>query len=135
MSERRPDWDIDKARGEEAEQLIRRYRTAMATGTAEVKRDDRAAETGRVYVEYECQTANGWMPSGIQTTKAAQWFWLLYDMRVIVGMPVWLLRNIAQKSGRPAECKVGSHPTRGLTVPVDKLLTEARLAVPKDTSA
>jgi hypothetical protein len=128
---RKPDWDIDRARGEEAEQLVRRMRTALAVGSCEVKRDDRAAQTGRVYIEQECFTANGWKPSGLAETKAVNWVFVLYDMRVIVWMPVWLLRNIA-KVGKVAECRVGSHPTRGVVIPVDRLLTEARLAVPFD---
>ena len=126
---RRPDWDIDRARGEEAEQLVRQMRTALAVGSCEVKRDDKAARTGNVYVERECLTARGWMPSGIQSTKATNWVFVLYDMRVIVWMPVWLLRNIAA-AGRPAECRVGSHPTRGVVIPVDRLLSQARMAVP-----
>lgn len=132
MSERRPDWDIDKARGEEAEALIRRYRTALANGSCEVKCDDQAARTGNVYVEYECQTAVGWRPSGIATTKAANYVFVLYDMRVVVWMPVWLLKNIARDPTlkRITGGSLGSHPTRGVLVPVDTLLSKARSAVP-----
>lgn len=136
MTERRPDWDIDKARGEEAEALIRKYRTSMLTSSAEVKCDDQAAKTGNVYVEYQCKTTVGWKPSGIATTKAAMWFWVLYDMRVIVGMPVWLLRNITRETWadetRRKPCMSGSHPTRGVLLRVDELLSKARLAVPLD---
>lgn len=130
MSDYFPDWDLDKARGEEAEQLIRRMRTTLATGEAEIKRDDQAAKTGNVYVEYACKTATGWKASGIATTKAASWWWVLYDMRVIVAMPVWLLKNIAREHGRKTECTQGSHPTKGVLLPVDTLLSAARIAVP-----
>lgn len=126
---RRPEWDIDKARGEEAEALVRRYRTMLASGSCEVKCDDQAARTGNVYVEYECQTNDGWRRSGIATTKAAMWFFVLCDMRVVVGLPVWLLKNIARQSGSKRECVRGSHPTRGVVLPVDALLSEARAAV------
>lgn len=129
-----PRWDIDRARGEEAEQLVRRMRTALAVGSAEVKRDDRAAATGNVFLEYECRTQAGWSRSGIATTEAVNWVWVLYDMRVIVWMPVWLQRNIGRAlwadPGQRAECQRGSHPTRGVLIPTDALLSAARIAVP-----
>lgn len=128
---RQPDWDIDRARGEEAEQLVRQMRSSLALGSCEVKRDDKAAQTGNVFIEQECFTAAGWKPSGLSETKATNWVFVLFDMRVIVWMPVWLLRNIAA-TGTPCECKTGSHPTKGVRVPVDRLLTHARLAVPMD---
>jgi hypothetical protein len=32
----------------------------------------------------------------------------------------------------PKECRVGSHPTRGVVIPVDRLLSAARIAVPME---
>lgn len=126
---RQPDWDLDKARGEEAEQRVRDFLgSSIANGSCEVKRDDRAEQTGNVYVEQSCQTVQGWMPSGINTTKATDWAWVLYRMRVVVWLPVWLLRNTAEKVGKPSQCTVGTHPTRGVLIPVDRLLSEARVA-------
>lgn len=126
---RRPEWDIDRARGEEAEQLVRQMRSALAVGSCEVKRDDQAAKTGNVYVEYACLTSQGWQPSGLSVTKAANFVFVLFDMRVIVWLPVWLLKNIARDC-KKAEQPHGSHPTRGVLVPVDSLLSKARQAVP-----
>lgn len=128
---RRPEWDIDKARGEEAEALVRRLRTALANGSCEVKCDDEAGRTGNFFLEYECQTATGWRPSGIQETKATNWVIVFYDMRVMVWMPVWLLRNIARRPGlkRANGGLSGSHPTHGILVPVDDLLSQARMGV------
>lgn len=123
---RQPDWDVDKARGEEAEALWRKTRTAMATGCAEVKRDDRAAKTGNFYIEHACRTAEGWEPSGIETTKATTWVFVSWP--ILVAVPVSILRHLhrdAQRKKALVECSNGSHPTKGVVIPVDKLLTRA----------
>jgi hypothetical protein len=138
---RQPDWDIDRVTGENAEALVRTLRTTLLTPECEVKCDDQAAKTGNVYVEYECLGPNGWYPSGIADTKATTWAWVLFEMRVVFWMPVWLLKNIARPALDPktlfplpngvrkGECKNGSHPTRGVLIPLDCLLSESRAAV------
>lgn len=123
---RQPDWDVDKARGEEAETLWRNTRTAMATGTAEVKRDDRAFDTGNFYIEHSCRTAQGWKPSGIKTTKAHTWVFVCWP--ILIALPVWILRQLhadAERKQDIKECSNGSHPTKGAVVPVDLLLKRA----------
>jgi hypothetical protein len=124
---RQPDWDIDRERGETAEALVRRLRTTLLTAECEVKCDDRAAQTGNVYVETACKTANGWQPSGLNVTKASTWVWVLFDMRVVIWMPVWLLKDLARTAPESA-CLVGSHPTRGRLLSLDRLLSESRAA-------
>lgn len=128
---RKPKWDIDKARGEKAEALVMRMRSAIASGTLEVKCDDRAGDTGNVYVERQCLTAEGWKPSGIDDpgSRAAGWVWVLLDMRVIFWMPKWLMRNLADEYGKPSACPYGTHPTRGVLVPLDCLMSGARAAL------
>lgn len=122
MSRRQPDWDLDRLRGEEAEQMVKATRCALLVGECEVKRDDQAATTGNVYVEYACQTSEGWKPSGIASTKATTWAFVLGHGCTIVCMPVWLLKIVARENGTTRECKVGSHPTKGVLLPVDKLV-------------
>lgn len=122
MSARQPDWDLDKLTGEEGEALVRSMRTAILAGTCEVKTDMAALSTGRVYVEYRCRTANGWQPSGLATTKAASWAFVIG--RTVVWMPVWVLKNIAREYP-DRECTQGSHPTKGKVIPLDKLVLES----------
>lgn len=122
MSGYRPDWDVDKARGEEAEALFRKLRTGIVAGTTEVKRDDRARETGNFYIELECRRLDGWRDSGLRTTKATAWAIVVWP--VVLAVPVWILR-LAVEGAKPADCKVGSHPTRGVIVPVDELAKRA----------
>lgn len=118
----RPEWDVDKARGEEAEALFRKMRTGLVAGTTEVKRDDRARDTGNFYVELECRRIDGWHPSGLATTKATAWAFVSWP--IVVAVPVWVLK-LAVAGARPAECTVGSHPTRGVVVPMGELLNRA----------
>lgn len=124
MSGRQPDWDLDKMRGEDGERLVRELRSAVLAGTCEVKTDARALHTGNVYVEYSCKTSRGWEPSGIATTKAADWAFVLG--RTVVWMPTWALKNIARENRsnprRLAECTVGTHPTKGVLVAVKDLV-------------
>jgi hypothetical protein len=99
----------------------------MASGTAEVKLDRQAMHTGNVFVEFECQTALGWRPSGITTTKAHTWVFVLSHL-VIVALPVWLLKNIARQiyvDGGERLNRSGSHPTKGVVIPLERLLPEA----------
>lgn len=121
-----PDWDVDRARGEEAEHLYRQLRSDLASSTAEVKRDDRARQTGNVYVEYECQRRDGWHPSGIATTKAETW--VIFVNPVMLAVPVPTLRELSRaawRKGNRAGCVVGSHPTRGVLIPMRELMPAA----------
>lgn len=124
---RQPDWDVDKARGEEAEALFRKVRGGLLAGTTEVKRDDRTSQTGNVYIEYECRTATGWKPSGIATTKATTW--VIYTEPVMTVMPTWVLKKLCRKQFKEKghhECGNGSHPTRGVVIPIRELVPMAQ---------
>lgn len=123
MSKRQPDWDLDRLRGEEAEAFVREVRERMLTGTVEVKRDDRATQTGNFYIEYEASTANGWQPSGIAATKANDWAFVCWPF--IVTAPTWMVKLVARRAAREGfkrECGSGSHPTKGVVVPLDSFL-------------
>lgn len=127
---RRPDWDIDKLRGEEAEQWVREMRFRMLSGTVEVKRDDRALETGNIYLEYKAWTVNGWQPSALSTTKANDY--AIYCWPFLIVAPPWMLKQVSKRAAalpRPAgkaECVVGSNPTKGVLVPLSQILVLLR---------
>lgn len=124
MSGYQPNWDIDRARGEEAEGLYRLLRTNLLSGRAEVKRDDRAHSTGNVYVEYECQRRDGWHPSGIATTGSDDWAFYIKPALIVV--PTSTLLNVAraywEDPRHRRDCIRGSHPTKGVTIPVSDLV-------------
>ena len=119
-SKREPRWDLDYARGRQAELWVRSIVDGLRNGaiTVEVKRDDRAAQTGRFFVEFEC---NG-RPSGIQTTQADYWtfivggraaLFLLTEDVLYVARRAW-----ADDARNRVEQRVGPHKSRGVAVPL-----------------
>lgn len=115
---RQPDWDIDLRAGEASERLVV---DLLTDDTLEVKHDHRAKATGQLYVETECLTRNGWMPSGICTTKASVWFFVLdEEEKVMVSISTVTLKDHVERfrARNPLCMNVGSHPTKGVGVPL-----------------
>lgn len=95
---------------------------AMAAGSIEVKTDEMAMKTGRVFVEYECKRFGGWAKSGIATTTAELWAFVVASDTVLV-VPTVRLRAAVKRvyklqPGLRKECVRGSHPTRGVAIPL-----------------
>lgn len=114
-----PRWDIDRAVGLRGELHALSIREAFAQGSVEVKTDERAADTRHVFVEYEC---NG-RPSGVATTEAMVWAFIIGDR--LVAVPADTLLTLARKAyenpRNRVECVRGSHPTKGVRVRVSHL--------------
>ncbi len=81
----------------------------------EIKRDFVAGRTGNIFVEYESYGK----PSGIKTTQADYWAFILDNQRVII-VPTKFLKDVAR------HCKqvIGGDKkaSKGVLVPVDKLV-------------
>lgn len=127
----KPEFDIDLRFGRDGERLTAAFLQGFLDGTVEVKNDGRAAETGNVYIETDCLRRDGWNPSGIRTTKATYWA-LVVGEAVVLGIPTDVLRNVVQRALDPKlrmgrEEKDGSHPTRGVAIPLNLLLTWLRM--------
>lgn len=124
-ADRRYDFKVDLAHGQEAE---RELSEAFHACTIEVKRDDRAADTGNVYVEFEADKgATGrFEPSGIATTEAD---WQAFKVRdVFLLVPTDYMRTLARKAWvrrRIGEQRHGSCPTRGALVSLHELVHPA----------
>lgn len=92
----------------------------------EVKHDKKALDTRRVYVETEHDPgATGeYVPSGITTTEADCWIFVLGEPKRLsfVGVEVDRLRELANASTRTVEQPYGSCPTRGKLVPLGRLV-------------
>ena len=130
-----PNFDIDLRRGRQGEETVAAFIEGFTSGTIEVKRDDRWAETNRVYIEYECRRRDGWQPSGIASTTADYWALVLGEI-VIVGIPTWALRWCWRRGLDPSlrllrEETDGSHPTRGVAIPTNLLFTWLLMALRK----
>lgn len=116
-----PRWDIDAAVGFAGEEYVKDIRDAFTRGSVEVKTDERAIETKRVYVEHSCCYDGVWKPSGIQTTQATVWAYVIGG--VVLAAPTAVVRVVAEEHWRsmPAhqlECMRGSHPTKGVVIPI-----------------
>lgn len=135
-----PNFDLDLRHGQAGEQTVAAFIEGFTNGTIEVKSDRLAANTGNVYIEGECKRRDGWQPSGIAATTATYWA-LVIGETVILGVPTEVLRNCYAKASDPKlrmarEEKDGSHPTRGVAIPLNVLLLWIRAELlRRDTAA
>jgi len=106
-----PSWIAAKAVGDHAEYLVAEYfrrigfdalkRVGKAAAdlelrtSLEIKHDKACERTGNVAIEVEC---NG-KPSGIETTQAQWWVWVIRDEMLMV--PVEQVRALAKTHGQP----------------------------------
>jgi hypothetical protein len=126
---RQPNWDIDREIGEQAEVWVSDIRKAMERGALEVKRDTKAMSTGNLYVEYECRRGGVYCASGIQTTKADAWVFVVVKDELALVIETVALRKLCGKPGiRIAEETDGSHPTKGYLLPMTYVVRPARAA-------
>lgn len=82
-----------------------------------------AAQAGNVFIEYECFRQGEWRRSGIATTAAEVWA-IVVAGEVMIAAPSRMVRHVARYS-RPherRECMRGSHPTRGVVIPMGEFL-------------
>lgn len=116
----------DLLAGEEGEQLL-----VKALQTGEVKRDFGTGRTGNVFVEVESYGK----PSGIVTTEADYWFFVLaceeYAGEVLVGVKTERLRTILEGIDWTVRGGDGKM-SKGKLLPVRKILdTRTKLSAPK----
>ena len=120
---KRSDFDLDLRFGQEGESYIK---SLLNIETVEVKRDKRWKNTGNLYIEVWCWSDNNqeWYPSGLQTSKATHWAFVLEEMAVIV--PVVQLIETVQKYGNKIECSIPPNYSKGFLIKVNDLLEVAR---------
>lgn len=123
-----PRFDLDSEYGRQGEMFVQDVAEAIRSQRVEVKRDARWAGTGNLFIEYECLKVSGrWEKSGIAITDASVWAFVLGDTETAIFIPTELLRGFCRELYRKGdfyhlECVVGSHPTRGVKVPLVWLL-------------
>lgn len=118
MSERNLDWDITFQQGQDGERLVDKV---LGDCEIEVKRDIRWNQTGNIYIESECwnRTNNHYELSGITTTKASHWAFVLGEAIIIV--PTQRVRE-AFIDGKDVQCNEGQNPSHGrIITPLDLL--------------
>lgn len=125
-----PRFDIDAEYGRQGELFVSSIIEALATGSVEVKRDSRFSKTGNVYVEYECRKRGVWKKSGIATTEAELWAFVLGDSNVVFVVPTSSLKELVlelwQNPKNRREETDGDCPSKGVIVPVHTLVAWAK---------
>lgn len=108
-----PEWDIDREYGEDGEDTVRRF-LALDKSRIETKR--KRIPDDIFYVEtHQSPHLGGFRPSGINTTAAEYYIYVIADTGVMVAIPVPLLKAAALNAKRVNE-RDGSNPTRGRLV-------------------
>lgn len=126
-----PRFDIDNAYGQEGERYVANIIDGFTNGRVEVKRDAISQKSKRVYVEYKCRRGDMWVPSGLATTEADVWVFVLGDSGIFVGVGTDALKQLAREFyNDPSEQyrkqeKDGSHPTLGVVIPLERLVLAA----------
>lgn len=119
------DFDLDFSYGLYGEQLVKDILTGGLT--VEVKRDRRWVETGNVYIEtaFFSRATHNWVESGLMTTKADRWAFVLERLVVIV--TVIDLKNTVDKYGRPITNDKEPNRSRGYLIKIEDLLDGQRI--------
>ena len=122
-------WDITAPFGFEGEAVVADLLALPANGR-EVEVKHKSFADSLFYVEIECRYRSGWGPSGISTTEARYWAFLVADTGVAVLIPTTRIeaavqlakaRRLALRPGAPD----GDHPTRGYLVPFQFFVEQA----------
>lgn len=119
-----PRWDVDFADGYAGELFAQWARDAIRAGASiEVKTDRESWVTGNIFIERQCRVSGQWVASGVdaQHTKSLLWAHIIAGP-VVVFAPTAFVRRVAEKYGKPAACSSGSHPTRGVAIPIPQFV-------------
>lgn len=126
-----PNFDIDYEVGRQGELLVRSIQDGFRDGTVEVKNDQRALKgglgkppTGRVYIETMCRYGDEFLPTGVARQDGAEFVAYVLGDELIVVAPREVWHRAARAAWRDfrRDCIRGSHPTRGVAVPLTALL-------------
>ena len=91
----------------------------LQSKTLEVKRDFKASQTGRVFVEFFCRGK----PSGIATTEADHWAFILNDGIVII-LPTERLKELVEEAQENGKTISGgdSNVSQGALIKLERLV-------------
>ena len=114
------DFDLDLSVGHGGEALVNELLTGGKT--IEVKTDLKWKNTGNLYIETVCWSHNNseWYPSGLSTTKADVWAFVLEGTVLLV--PTQVLKQTVTLWGHPITCNIEPNPSKGYLIKPDKIL-------------
>lgn len=129
-----PRFDLDYAAGRQQEMWVEGIRDSLAADSIEVKLDREFVETGNIFIEYACKGKNGWDDSGLAKTTSKLWIQVLVEGELALIVSTERLKEIARRYwDRRAECKRGSHPTKGVLIPAAEIVALAAKRRPRAT--
>ena len=115
-----PRFDYDLAYGLEGERIAR----AWHAGRRETKRKRRLDIEFYIELEQNPRRAGMWKPSGLATSEADYFEFVIGNTGIIVAFPTQLLRDaLEQEIGRDCEEYDGDNPTRGRLFNLIDLMT------------
>lgn len=120
-----PDFDIDYKAGEQGQLWVADVIDAMQSDRGEIKTDEKALLTKNAYFEWACQYRGQFELTGIAHTKAEVWCHVIGDVIVIAPKDVVLAavrRYYAKGDWYHRNQTRGSHPTKGVIIPLSELL-------------
>ena len=134
-----PRFDVDYKVGEQGQLWVAKVIDAMQSDRAEIKTDEKALTTGNAYFEWACQYRGEYELTGIAHTEAEVWCHVIGD--VIVVAPTEVVRSAVRRYYQRGawyrkELTRGSHPTKGVVIPLAELLgalTQGAAALPVPT--
>jgi len=117
------DFQYDLKFGQEGETEIAKL---LNDSEIEVKRDRQTQQTGNVYIEYESRGK----PSGIATTKASKWAYILQDGCILI-VDTELLKKALRYLIKAKQCVKDiqggdNNTTLGVLVNVERLMEGIR---------
>jgi len=116
VSKTQKNFDIDIEYGRQGENYLL---DILETKRIEVKTDRIAHITGNVAVEYRYKGR----PSGIATTEADYWAFLLYDMTTIIMVPTDKLKSVARAKYKQDQITLGGdeNASEMILIPINEL--------------
>jgi hypothetical protein len=119
-----PRWDVDRAYGEQGERALRNV-LALTEDRFEVKRKRRHDDGLYIELEQDRGPTGQWKASGLRTSQADYFVYLVDNTGIMLFLPTGLLRRAVTRGlGRPAREYNGDCPTRGRLIRFGRLVTE-----------
>lgn len=123
-----PAFDFDLAYGEDGERRAASVLGWLLDGDARVEVKTKRRTDDWLYVETEQDpggTGTLWRPSGIATTEAPHWAYVVAETGILIVVPARALRwSVTNGVGRDKECRDGDNPTRGQLLRFARILQD-----------
>lgn len=122
--EAREGFDIDLEYGQSREDALETFLTD-SNMKIEVKSDEKAKETGNIYVEYKQRKGSEWVDSGIAVTEADIWAVEVRSDNFVL-LSTDKMKELAKRAYEQGKTVSGGdhNNTKGILVPIEWLVRE-----------